>query len=42
MSFIYLVFIEGNVWSGYESEAAANQAAKEVNGTVRAVHMVRK
>lgn len=38
---LFLVFINGNVWAGYESEPAAQEAAKEFGGIVQAVHFVR-
>lgn len=38
---IFIVFIEGRIWSAYESELAAQAAAKEHNGIVQPVHFVR-
>lgn len=38
---IFIVFINGNIWSAYEHEPAAQAAATELGGIVQTVHFVR-
>lgn len=38
---IFIVFINGHIWAGYESEPAAQAAAAEHGGIVQAIHFVR-
>jgi hypothetical protein len=38
---IFLVFINGNIWSAYEHEPAAQAAADELGGIVQPIHFVR-
>ena len=38
---IFLVLVNGNIWSAYEHEVAAQAAAAELGGIVQTVHFVR-
>lgn len=38
---IFIVFINGQIWSAYESEPAAQAAASEHGGIVQPIHFVR-